>query len=153
VRPEEESATKAAADDLYQTLIGDPARANAACMNAESLAGHLERFPLVAAVRKVRVVKDITPCPDDFRASDPNTEIFCAHLMSVRFAELSFVKRPNDAEPRDSFRIEFSYEYGEPEKKEGIHLEAAQRYLIFAKPGADNAVPRTDWEILTACPF
>jgi hypothetical protein len=152
VRLEGDSATKAAAAELYQALIRDPSRAPAACMDADSYYGDLETYPLVAAVRDVRVVKDLTPC-GRVRRAHPGDDIFCGHLVSVRFGELSFLERAEGAAPGDSFRIEFSHDYWTPEKKEGVHLDDAQRYLIFARPGADNAVPRTDWDIGTACPF
>jgi hypothetical protein len=152
VQPEEESATKAAADELYQALIRDPSRVRAACMYPESSPANPESFALVAAVRKVKVRKGVTPC-DDIRHPDPGNYIFCGHSLSVRFAQMSFLKRPSDAAPNDSFRIEFSYEYGTPEKKDGVHLDEARRYLIFAVPGSANAVPRSDWYIGIACPF
>lgn len=149
---DEESATNAAAAELYQTLIRDPSRVRVACMDADSIYGDLETYPLVAAVRKARVVKDVTPC-DRVRNTHPGDDMFCGHSVSVRFAELSFLKRAKSAAPGDSFRIEFSHDYWTPEKKDGVHLDDAQRYLIFAQQGSDNSVPRTDWDIGTACPF
>jgi hypothetical protein len=152
VPPEEESATKVAADELYQALIRDPSRVRAACMYPESSPAKPESFALVAAVRKVKIVKGVTPC-DHIRHPDPGNYIFCGHSLSVRFAQLSFLKRPSEAAPNDSFGIEFSYEYGTPEKKDGVHLDEAPRYLIFAKPYAGSAVPHSDWYIGLACPF